>query len=84
MAASTALKGLLVPHVLPENCYDELFLSLNLLHSEYRALFDALFVLSGTRHVVAVATPGLAEVSCGGRLGAILAKGEILSRWPFW
>nr|XP_028558914.1 mannose-P-dolichol utilization defect 1 protein [Podarcis muralis] len=32
MAASTALKGLLVPHVLPENCYDELFLSLNLLH----------------------------------------------------
>ncbi|XP_061445524.1 mannose-P-dolichol utilization defect 1 protein isoform X1 [Rhineura floridana] len=27
-----ALKGLLVPHILPEHCYDELFLSFNFLH----------------------------------------------------
>uniref|UniRef100_A0A8C0G652 Uncharacterized protein n=1 Tax=Chelonoidis abingdonii TaxID=106734 RepID=A0A8C0G652_CHEAB len=27
-----ALQGLLVPHLLPERCYDELFLRFNLLH----------------------------------------------------
>ncbi|KAL8177028.1 UNVERIFIED_CONTAM: Mannose-P-dolichol utilization defect 1 protein [Gekko kuhli] len=30
--ASVALKGLLVPHLLPENCFDELFLRFNFLH----------------------------------------------------
>lgn len=30
--ALMALKGLLVPHVLPEGCYDELFLHFNFLH----------------------------------------------------
>ncbi|XP_060111625.1 mannose-P-dolichol utilization defect 1 protein [Heteronotia binoei] len=30
--ASLAPKGLLVPHLLPESCYDELFLRLNFLH----------------------------------------------------
>lgn len=32
--ASVALKGLMVPHLLPERCYDELFLRFNFLHSE--------------------------------------------------
>ncbi|CAM4719177.1 unnamed protein product [Caretta caretta] len=32
MAAAAALQGLLVPHLLPERCYDELFLRFNLLH----------------------------------------------------
>ncbi|XP_078234302.1 mannose-P-dolichol utilization defect 1 protein [Pogona vitticeps] len=30
--AASALKGLLVPHFLPEHCYDELILGFNLLH----------------------------------------------------
>ncbi|XP_038242127.1 mannose-P-dolichol utilization defect 1 protein isoform X1 [Dermochelys coriacea] len=30
--AAAALQGLLVPHLLPERCYDELFLRFNLLH----------------------------------------------------
>ncbi|XP_077171656.1 mannose-P-dolichol utilization defect 1 protein [Paroedura picta] len=30
--ASVALRGLLVPHLLPERCYDELFLRFNFLH----------------------------------------------------
>ncbi|XP_074839074.1 mannose-P-dolichol utilization defect 1 protein [Carettochelys insculpta] len=30
--AATALRGLLVPHLLPEGCYDELLLRFNLLH----------------------------------------------------
>uniref|UniRef100_A0A8C3FG33 Uncharacterized protein n=1 Tax=Chrysemys picta bellii TaxID=8478 RepID=A0A8C3FG33_CHRPI len=29
---AAALQGLLVPHLLPERCYDELFLRFNLLH----------------------------------------------------
>uniref|UniRef100_A0A8C3SPD5 Uncharacterized protein n=1 Tax=Chelydra serpentina TaxID=8475 RepID=A0A8C3SPD5_CHESE len=32
--AAAALQGLLVPHLLPERCYDELFLRFNLLHGE--------------------------------------------------
>ncbi|CAM5129561.1 unnamed protein product [Natator depressus] len=32
MAAAATLQGLLVPHLLPERCYDELFLRFNLLH----------------------------------------------------
>uniref|UniRef100_A0A674K4G9 Uncharacterized protein n=1 Tax=Terrapene triunguis TaxID=2587831 RepID=A0A674K4G9_9SAUR len=31
---AAALQGLLVPHLLPERCYDELFLRFNLLHGE--------------------------------------------------
>lgn len=32
--ASDLLRGLAVPHLLPERCYDELFLRFNLLHGE--------------------------------------------------
>ncbi|XP_060635820.2 mannose-P-dolichol utilization defect 1 protein [Anolis sagrei] len=32
MAASSALEGLLVPHILPAQCYDELLVRFNLLH----------------------------------------------------